>query len=74
MRKKFDVTCITIWTEGNFNPFILESRTINGKNLWWIHEEYDEPNVTTYDAVDFIGTYAECLKVMNKYLELKVKE
>jgi len=73
--KKFTVNCIDIWTEGNTNPFRLDCIAYkNGDVRWWIHEEYFDSNVSTYDHIDFVGTYAECLDVMNKYLEFKVKE
>lgn len=69
--KNFNVNCIDIWTEGNDNPLRFESFKCNDNTLWHIHEEYFNRNVHTYD-IDFVGTYAECVKVMCEYVNMKV--
>ena len=70
--KNFHVDCIDIWTEGNDNPLRLDCIVYgDGIVRWWIHEEYFNSNVHTYD-IDFVGTYAECIKVMHEYLNMEV--
>ena len=70
--KSFNANCIDIWTEGNDNPLRIESFTdMNDNTHWHIHEEYFNPNVHTYD-IDFVGTYAECVKVMCEYVNMEV--
>lgn len=69
--KNFNANCIDIWTDGNDNPLRFESFNCNGNTLWHIHEEYFNPNVHTYD-IDFVGTYAECVKVMCECVNMEV--
>ena len=71
---KQKVERIDIWTEGNENPLCFERFYCNGKFMWQIHEDYQVRDECAYGHVDFCGTFAECIEVMKKYLDLEVKK
>lgn len=72
-KKNLTVNCIDIWVEGHPNPLRLESLTAEGGTRWWVHEEYFVTDVCGYEHIDFVGTYTECLEVMNEYLNMEAQ-